>query len=86
MSDLRTFYFALSADARDVFASACRTTRGHMQNVAYGYKKAAPSLAVAIERESAGVVRCESLRSDVDWAYLRGTAGNAVKVEESAHA
>lgn len=27
----------------------------------------------AIERETGGVVRCEDLRPDVDWAYLRGT-------------
>lgn len=27
----------------------------------------------AIERESGGAVRCEDLRPDVDWAYLRGT-------------
>lgn len=27
----------------------------------------------AIERATVGVVRCESLRPDVDWAYLRAT-------------
>lgn len=27
-----------------------------------------------IERATIGAVRCESLRPDVDWAYLRGTA------------
>lgn len=26
-----------------------------------------------IERLTAGAVRCEDLRPDVDWAYLRGT-------------
>lgn len=26
-----------------------------------------------IERSTAGKVRCEDLRPDVDWAYLRGT-------------
>lgn len=28
----------------------------------------------AIERATAGAVRCEDLRPDVDWGYLRGTA------------
>lgn len=28
----------------------------------------------AIERATAGAVRCEDLRPDVDWSYLRGTA------------
>ena len=27
----------------------------------------------AIERATHGAVRCEDLRPDVDWAYLRGT-------------
>ena len=27
----------------------------------------------SIERATAGAVRCEDLRPDVDWAYLRGT-------------
>lgn len=27
----------------------------------------------AIERATAGAVRCEDLRPDVDWAYLRAT-------------
>ena len=33
-----------------------------------------PEHAITIERESGGAVRCEDLRPDVDWAYLRGTA------------
>ena len=32
---------------------------------------AAPSLCIKVDRESGGVVRCEDLRPDVDWAYLR---------------
>lgn len=27
----------------------------------------------AVERATDGAVRCEDLRPDVDWAYLRGT-------------
>lgn len=27
-----------------------------------------------IERATAGKIRCEELRPDVDWAYLRGTS------------
>jgi DNA-binding transcriptional regulator YdaS (Cro superfamily) len=27
----------------------------------------------SIERATGGIVRCEVLRPDVDWAYLRGT-------------
>lgn len=35
-----------------------------------------------IERATNGAVRCEDLRPDVDWAYLRGTV--AVDVAETA--
>ena len=35
----------------------------------------------AIERATKGAVRCEDLRPDVDWAYLRGTS--TVNVENS---
>lgn len=28
----------------------------------------------AIERATSGAVRCEDLRPDVDWSYLRGSA------------
>jgi len=31
-------------------------------------------MSPAIERATKGAVRCEELRPDVDWAYLRGTA------------
>lgn len=31
----------------------------------------------AIEKATNGAVRCEELRDDVDWAYLRGTKRKA---------
>lgn len=33
-----------------------------------------------IEKATAGAVRCEDLRPDVDWAYLRSTDCGVVKV------
>lgn len=43
-----------------------------------------------IERATAGAVRCEDLRPDVDWAYLRATdcspAAGAAPVESAAPA
>lgn len=33
----------------------------------------------SIERATGGVVRCEELRPDVDWAYLRSTKRRANK-------
>jgi hypothetical protein len=71
--DLKTYYLSMPMRLRDKFATRCETTLGHLRNVAYG-RICGEKLAIAIERESNGVVRCESLRPDVDWSYLRGTA------------
>lgn len=70
----------LSMSDRDAFARRCGTSRGHLTNIAYG-KTCAESLAINIDRESKGVVRCEVLRPDVDWGYLRGTS--TVNAEKS---
>lgn len=59
--------------ATDEFAARCKTTAAHLRQVANGYRRAGEYLCINIERESGGEVRCESLRPDVDWGYLRGT-------------
>ena len=69
---LKNFYLSMTIEERDAFAARCGTTLGQIRNVAYG-RYCGEALAISIERESHGVVRCEDLRPDVDWAYLRGT-------------
>lgn len=63
----------VSRSAVDDFARRCGTTAGQLKQVAGGYRRAGESLAINIERESGGAVRCEDLRPDVDWEYLRTT-------------
>lgn len=46
----------------------------YLRMIANGHRRASAELAIAIESATAGKVRCEDLRPDVDWAYLRGTA------------
>lgn len=75
--DLKTYLASLRMVDRQDFASRCGSTAAHIRNISYGYKPCGESLAIAIERESGGQVRCESLRPDVDWAYLRGTEQKA---------
>jgi DNA-binding transcriptional regulator YdaS (Cro superfamily) len=72
--DLKTYLKSLPPKGRADFATRAGSTIGHLRNIAYGCKPCAPELAIAIERESGAVVRCEDLRDDVDWAYLRGSA------------
>lgn len=55
------------------FAARCGTTPAHLRQVSNGYRRAGEYLCINIDRESSGAVRCEDLRPDVDWGYLRGT-------------
>lgn len=71
--DLKTYLGGLAPDQREEMAARCGTSVGHLKNIAYGYKPCGEALAIAIDRESGGQVRCEDLRPDVDWAYLRGS-------------
>lgn len=71
--DLLSFIKSLPAPDRPEFAFRCGTSLGYLKQVAYGNKICGEKLAINVERESGGTVRCEALRPDVDWAYLRGS-------------
>ena len=72
--DLKTYLFSLPMAERIRFGERCGTTYAHLRNVAYAQKPCGESLAINVERESRGAVRCEDLRPDVDWGYMRGTS------------
>ena len=72
MNKFKSFFMGLDVDEREGFSARCGTSKGHLTNIAYG-KSCAEGLAINIERESLGSVRCEDLRPDVDWAYIRNT-------------
>lgn len=61
MEDLKTYFFALSPEGREAFASLCGTTSGHLRNCAYGYRVPATEVAVAIEKHSGGKVTRRSM-------------------------
>lgn len=71
--DLREYLKTIGKSRWAAFAKSCGTSSGYLEQVAGGHRRAGPELAVSIERESKGAVRCEDLRPDVDWAYLRST-------------
>lgn len=62
--DLKSYFFGLDQESRESFARRCGTTRGHMQNVAYGYREPSTELAVSIERESGGACSRQDLFPD----------------------
>ena len=60
----KTYFMSLTPEQREDFADSCETSRGHLQNVAYGYRTCSPELAVAIERESKKAVSRTALISN----------------------
>lgn len=70
---LRTYLNSLEPDAQEAYASRCRTSVGYLRKAISAKQRIAESTAIALERESGGVVRVEDVRPDVDWAYIRGT-------------
>lgn len=74
MDELLAYLNGLDADARTAFATRCGTSVGYLRKACSKGQKLGVSLAINIERESQGAVRCEVLRPDADWAFLRGAA------------
>ena len=61
-------------------ASMLGVAPAYLYQMATGIRSIAPARAIEIEKATAGAVRCEELRPDVDWADLRGSAP-----KEAAH-
>ncbi len=49
-------------------------TQGAVHQWAVGLSRPSAERCIQIEKATARAVRCEDLRPDVDWSYLRGTA------------
>jgi DNA-binding transcriptional regulator YdaS (Cro superfamily) len=72
--DLHAYILSMLQEDRPGFAERCGTSLPYLMQIAYGNRKPKAALAIAIERESGGEVRCEQLLPDIDWDYLRSTA------------
>jgi DNA-binding transcriptional regulator YdaS (Cro superfamily) len=71
MDALRDFLNSLTPPRQKAFAKRCGTSLGYLRKAISVGARLSESLVISIERESGGAVPCESLRPDVDWAYLR---------------
>lgn len=73
MKKLLTFINALPKERRAVFFAACETTEGYLRKACSTNQKLGAELCILIDRASGGSVSVETLRPDVDWAYLRAS-------------
>lgn len=74
MEALRTYLNSLSPDKQESFADKCDTSISYLRKAISVRHKMGERLVIAIEKASSGQVRCEDLRPDVDWSFLRGTS------------
>ncbi|MDM1710654.1 helix-turn-helix domain-containing protein [Pseudomonas sp. 165] len=68
---LSEYLKTMDKEGLEALARRCGTSVGQLKQVAYGNRRASGGLAVSLDRETGGGIRCESLRPDIDWAYLR---------------
>ena len=57
---------------RSRLAEAVQTSPAYLSQIASGWRLAGAELSARIERETAGWVRAEELRPDIDWSLIRG--------------
>lgn len=65
---------SISRQVRRHIARKCGVSDDYLYQVLTGRRSVRAERCIEIEKASGGAVRCEDLRPDVDWAYLRGTA------------
>lgn len=71
MEKLLKYLNGLTKEARADFIAACQTSEGYLRKAVSMKQRLGSDLVILIDRESGRKVRCEDLRPDVDWAYLR---------------
>ncbi|WP_308445851.1 YdaS family helix-turn-helix protein [Chitiniphilus purpureus] len=70
--DLKTYLLAAKGRGA-ALAAALGVNQVLISTWAHGKRPVPAGRCPAIERATDGQVRCEELRPDIDWAYLRGT-------------
>ena len=73
MDKLRIHLNSLAVIDQAAFAVRCGTTIGYLRKAISMGTEMKAKLCLAIERQSAGAVRCEDLIPGADWAVVRET-------------
>lgn len=77
MDKLLTYLNGLPKADRQGFVERCETSEGYLRKAISKGQRLGESLCINIDRESSGAVRCEDVRPDVDWAYLRNASSDS---------
>ena len=84
METLRAYLNGLRVAEQADFARKCDTSIGYLRKALAVQSQIGINLCIAIERESDGVVSCEDLRPDIDWAYLRAAPAKTPSARTAA--
>lgn len=82
MDKLLAYLNGLTKAERSALAIRCETSEGYLRKAISKGQRLGERLCINLERESGRAIRCEELRPDVDWAYLRATQPPS---QEAAH-
>lgn len=84
MDTLKTYLNTLPVEEQIDLALRCGTTLSYLRKAISIKQRLGESLVINIERETNGSVRCESLRDDVDWGYLRNSRPQTKPIQEQS--
>ncbi len=74
METLHAYLGTLSTEEQAAYARRCGTSIGYLRKAISKGQRLGSELCILLDRESQRAVRCDVLRPDVDWAYVRSTA------------
>lgn len=71
MKKLLSYVNGLDKGQRALFCAAAGASERYLRKAVSRGQRMGVELCIQIEKASAGAIRCEDLRPDVDWGYLR---------------
>lgn len=71
MDKLIEYINSLSSPDREKLEKKINTTINYLRRANSGKVRLGVNVCISIEKHTGGVVRCEDLRPDIDWGFLR---------------
>jgi len=71
--DLKTYLSNLKRGGISELANKLEISSSYLSQLSSGSAPISMERCIEIEKATGGAVRCEDLRPDIDWAYLRNS-------------